>query len=206
MKAEAMGEGESVWEQKARRRAAMREQRGALPEADYAAACAAIRARLLTLPALTHARTVHAYWPLLGRREVDLRPLIDDLRARGVTVVLPVVVPRAPGAAPHLHHRRYDGPGRLRPGPWGLMEPDETPEVAPNALDVILVPALAAARDGTRLGYGAGFYDAFLVQTGALRVCPVFSFALAEGLPAEPHDQRMDVVVTERETVWVRRP
>lgn len=154
----------------------------------------AIVARVLALPEAASARAVMAFWPLAG--EVELRPLIDALAARGVTVALPVVVP---GPAPQLVARAYT-PGALVAGPWGLMEP---PETAPpvGILDVVVVPALALGRDGSRLGYGGGYYDAFLATTSALRVGVAPHACLVGALPAEPHDARLDVVVTERETV-----
>ena len=91
-------------------------------------------------------------------------------------------------------------------GPWGTLEPapDATP-VAPSALDVVLVPALALGRDGSRLGYGGGYYDAFLAQTPARRVGVCVQAALVDAVPVLPHDARLDVVVTEAEVVRVER-
>lgn len=181
--------------EKAAWRARFRALREAMPEEARAAASRQIVERVRSLPEVGAAGTVHLFWPLPF--EVDLRPLAESLRQRGVVVALPVVAGERA-----LVHRRYLGAAALARGRWGLMEPPPTaPPVAPRAIDVVLVPALAVGRDGSRLGYGGGFYDAFLAETPALRVGVVFGDALVAAVPAEPHDARLDVVVTEAETV-----
>ena len=202
------GEREAIRAEKARLRARFRQARLALSEADYAARSALIRERLLALPEVEAARTVHVYWPMTERREVDVRPLVADLHARGVRVLLPVVVPRTPGEPPRLRHARFEGEARLARTPWGLYEPTgpdvdpgSGPRQAPGALDVVVVPAFGAGRNGHRIGHGAGYYDAFLAGTAAFTVCPVFASCFVDRVPAEPHDRRVDAVVTEEETV-----
>ncbi len=68
------------------------------------------------------------------------------------------------------------------------------------------MPALAADARGVRLGYGGGFYDAFLAQTEALRACVVFASGVARGLPAEPHDVRMHRVLSPEAALVVSSP
>jgi 5-formyltetrahydrofolate cyclo-ligase len=86
-----------------------------------------------------------------------------------------------------------------------LREParDAASAVASAEIDVILVPGLAFTRDGQRLGRGGGFYDRLLVQLPAhtLKLGVCFDFQIVERLPSEPHDQRVDAVVTEREFI-----
>ncbi|MEP6673273.1 MAG: 5-formyltetrahydrofolate cyclo-ligase [Chthoniobacter sp.] len=71
--------------------------------------------------------------------------------------------------------------------------------VPPVDIGAILVPGLAFTKDGHRLGRGGGFYDRYLAAlpatTHKIGVC--FALQLVETLPIEPHDQRMDAVVTE---------
>ncbi|HLA63816.1 MAG TPA: 5-formyltetrahydrofolate cyclo-ligase [Rhodothermales bacterium] len=195
------GEPAGTAAEKARLRARFRAERAALSPEDWEAASAAVIDRLLALPEVARARTLHVFWPLAARREVDTRPLVAALAARGVRVALPVVA-SAPGEPPHLEQRLYTGSEGLRPGLWGLEEPTG-PLVAPSSLDALIVPALAAARDGHRLGYGAGFYDRFLMGVRATIVCPVFASALVDRLPTGPYDRPVDVVVTEYEALYV---
>ena len=180
--------------EKAAWRGRFRAARRAATEAERAAVSRAVCARALALPEVRAARVVHAFWPLAD--EVDLRPALAALRGRGVVVALPVVVgPR------RLAHRAFE-PGTLRAGRWGIMEPPaDAPPVPPARVDVVLVPGLAFGRDGSRLGMGGGFYDTFLAETGGTRVgvCP--AAALVASVPAEPHDARLDAIVTDAETV-----
>ena len=194
-----MGEPVEGAAEKAAWRERFRAVRRSLGAAARAEVSRRIAARVAALQEVGAAGAVHLFWPLPD--EVDLRSLADALRQRGVTVVLPAVVgPRA------LVHRRYLGPDALDVGPWGLMEPaPDAPAVDPDALDVVVVPALALGRDGSRLGFGGGYYDAFLATTPALRVGVAFASCVVEAVPTEPHDGRMDVVVTEDETTRVPR-
>lgn len=75
----------------------------------------------------------------------------------------------------------------------------EAPIVPPAEIGAILVPGLAFTRQGHRLGRGGGFYDRYLASlpatTRKIGVC--FAMQLVATLPIEPHDEHMDVVVTE---------
>jgi 5-formyltetrahydrofolate cyclo-ligase len=114
------------------------------------------------------------------------------------------VVVRRPDGAPHLEQRLY-APGALSPGAFGVLEPLDTPAIMREEIDLAIVPALAASRDGFRLGYGGGYYDAFLAGLGATIVCPVFDACLVDSLPQEPHDEPVDIIVTEAGPVHPRQ-
>ncbi|QXD14689.1 5-formyltetrahydrofolate cyclo-ligase [Rhodocaloribacter litoris] len=184
-------------------RARLRALRAGLDEAAYAARSQAIIERVLALPELQHARTIHIYWPLVTRREVDTRPLIAHLQAADKQIVLPVVdTTEQPGRGrPRLRHVRFTGAGALRPNRWGIDEPVNGESVPPEALDLVIVPALGAGRNGYRLGHGYGYYDAFLAGLTVPTVCPVYDACLLETVPAEPHDVPVSVIVTEYETL-----
>lgn len=184
---------------KAALRARFRAVREALSPEAYAAASAAICERIAALPEVERAQTVHVYWPLVHRREVDTRPLIRRLVARGARVVLPVVVGFE--GAPVLRHVAFRGEEHLQPNRWGIDEPIGPEEVSPEELDAVVVPALGAGRDGHRLGHGRGFYDAFLAGCPAARIGAVYAATLVPRVPAEPHDVPLDVIVTEEEVL-----
>jgi 5-formyltetrahydrofolate cyclo-ligase len=79
------------------------------------------------------------------------------------------------------------------------------PEVAP---DLLFVPLAAFDRTGNRIGYGAGFYDRTLRQLRAMKpICAVgvgYAAQEAPAIPAEPHDESLDYVLTERELIDCR--
>jgi 5-formyltetrahydrofolate cyclo-ligase len=70
-------------------------------------------------------------------------------------------------------------------------------------IELVVVPGVAFARNGARLGRGGGFYDRLLAhpQLKALRVGLCFEECLAENLPEDAHDQRMHWVVTDRQCI-----
>ncbi len=85
-------------------------------------------------------------------------------------------------------------------GRYGLLEPAEGEPVAPETIELILVPGLAFDRRGRRLGRGGGFYDRFLAQPGctARRLGVAYHQQLTEAIPTDAHDQPVDLLVTDR--------
>ena len=112
----------------------------------------------------------------------------------GARVLLPVVSPEGVELAWAVDT------GRLAPGRFGLLEP-VGPRLGPTAIgtaDIVIVPALAVSRDGVRLGRGGGYYDRALshARPEAVVVALVFDDELLDEVPAEPHDRRVDAVLT----------
>lgn len=96
---------------------------------------------------------------------------------------------------------------RMHLGAFRIEEPDGTDTIDPGTMDLIIVPAVAMDREGNRLGRGKGFYDRLLPQTRAMTIGVGYDFQLvAEGIPAEPHDAPLDMVVTETRIYRRRSP
>ena len=92
-------------------------------------------------------------------------------------------------------------------GSYGIFQPSsDAPDVDP---DIVLVPLAAYDRAGHRIGYGRGYYDRTLHQLRAMKKMTVIGIAFAvqeiEIVPALPHDEQLDCVLTERELVDLRR-
>ncbi len=154
------------------------------------------------LPEYKAARAVHVYWPAVGGKEIDTRPLIEELVARNAKVVLPVVrVFDRYSEEPRLQHAEYVPGEKMRHNRWAIPEPASPRPFPVDAIDLVIVPALACDRNGVRLGHGYGYYDEFLAQTRAIRVCPCIDGFLVDELPSDPHDESVDIVVTETELV-----
>jgi 5-formyltetrahydrofolate cyclo-ligase len=141
---------------------------------------------------LTGAGPVAAHVP--DELEPGFGRLPTDLGRLGVPVLLPVVPPEG-----HDLSWAVDS-GRMTPGRFGLLEPlgPRLDGTALATVAVIVVPALAVARDGVRLGRGGGYYDRALrrARPDAVLVAVVFDDELLDDLPAEPHDRRVHAVVT----------
>lgn len=176
--------------------------RSALAEAVLAEASARICERVLALPEFTSASGVGLYWPMSERREVDVRPLFAAALAAGKRAYFPFLTPKAAGF--ETGFRRVLSESELVDRGQRFVEPPlDAPRAARSEIDLLIVPALAAAADGHRLGYGMGFYDATLPDfcPPARTVVVLYDFGLLGELPATDNDVRCDVVVTERRTL-----
>lgn len=165
-----------------------------------AAKSAAICERVMALSHVPSARTLHCYWPMAERGEVDTRPLIRTLHEQGVEIVLPVVTSFSNGS-PSMAHRRYTGEGALRLNRWGVQEPIGTDAVSADTLDGVIVPAFGAGRNGHRIGHGRGYYDAFLADLDVPTVALVYDACLVDAIPADAHDVPVSAIVTENQTL-----
>jgi len=100
--------------------------------------------------------------------------------------------------------------GDLRPGRYGIREPDADacPVVGVAAVDAALVPGLAWDRAGHRLGRGGGYYDRLLGHPAwrAFRCGLFFAAQEVPPLPADEWDSPLDAVLTEREILHFRAP
>ena len=66
----------------------------------------------------------------------------------------------------------------------------------------MVMPGTAFDRAGARIGYGGGFYDAYLEKdTGCTRAALAFSCQIADELPADAHDVRVRYIFTEKEMI-----
>jgi len=80
-------------------------------------------------------------------------------------------------------------------GDFHIWEPDNKPY--DGSFDLIVVPGMAFDRQGHRLGRGKGYYDRFLIKYPEVKTIGIcFSFQLLEEVPAEPHDQIIDEIIT----------
>ncbi len=134
---------------------------------------------------------------LSKNEEVDAWRVVEAAAERK-NVVLPIV---KGGGIRFVYYEKY---GRMRRGPYGIMEP--VGEEFSGKIDLMALPGVAFDRRGNRIGMGKGYYDRYLAgagRPGAL-VGLCFGFQLLESVPTESFDVPVDVVVTEREVVRVR--
>jgi 5-formyltetrahydrofolate cyclo-ligase len=188
---------------KAALRARVLSARDQLPAMLRASAGAALIDRVQRLPEWLAAGTLLLYLGI--KTEFDPEPLALAVLAAGHRLVLPRIL-RGQGG---LEIRAVRDPDAdLVSGVWGLREPDPArcPEVAPAAIDFILVPGVAFDARGGRIGYGAGYYDRLLSDPAlrAVRVAALFDVQLVESVPCESHDRPVDVLVLPGRQIRVR--
>jgi 5-formyltetrahydrofolate cyclo-ligase len=160
--------------------------RGRRPLVEIGADARRIAAHLLTLPEVRRAATVAAYVSM--GTEPGTSALLDGLRDAGKRVLLPVL-----RADNDLDWAVFEGPDSLVPAARGLLEPDGAllGSLAVATADVVLVPGLAVARSGLRLGRGGGSYDRALarVPVGTFTCVLLYDVEVGVEVPAEAHDR-----------------
>ena len=176
-------------QQKKALRAAITARVRALPPSVRAAASESIARQVLALSEYRDAQSVFLY--LSMPTEPDTRPLLAHTLAAGKRVYVPKCI--GDGAMLAVRIRSTDA---LQPGAYGIPEPVDCSETAfAGELDLILVPCVAASRDGKRLGHGKGYYDRFLSGCADRTVCLCFAAALSDDIPTEPTDIPMHRVL-----------
>jgi len=156
------------------------------------------RDHLLSLPEVAGATCVSVY--LSRRHEPATMPFIEELHARGVRVLVPLLgdgLQRGWGEFTSAADAVERAPGRP-PEPSSEFLPQEELRHA----DAVIVPALAADTSGTRLGQGGGWYDRALADARpdapiiALVFADEFHDATQRPIPREDHDLPVSIVVT----------
>jgi 5-formyltetrahydrofolate cyclo-ligase len=133
-------------------------------------------------------------------QEPDALALLGVLDAAGFSTALPVV----PGHKTHLTFRLWRPGDPTVPGAMGIREPPASAlAVEP---DLLFVPLACFDRRGHRIGYGAGFYDRTLERLRTHKTIHAVGVAYGvcevAAVPYEAHDQKLDAIVTEQETIF----
>ena len=174
-------------------------RRDALPAAERQQAAETIAGRPFPV-AVPSGAIVSGFMPL--KSEISPLPLMRKLAEAGARLALPVVA----GKGLPLIMRGWTFGAPLASGVWGIREPmPDAPAVDP---DILIVPLLAFDRRGYRLGYGAGYYDMTLTALRARKPVVAIGIAYAaqevDTVPITPRDARLDLVLTEKETIDFR--
>jgi 5-formyltetrahydrofolate cyclo-ligase len=190
---------DTIADRKAELRKEGRARRAAIPVIEQSEAAQTIAARGLPV-AVTPGVTVSGYAPI--KSEISPLPLMRRAAEAGANLALPVIQ----GRGTPLIMRAWSFGESLGSGVWGIREPKpEAPEVFP---DILLVPLLSFDRAGYRLGYGAGYYDMTIARLRAMKQVVAIGIAFAAQevaeVPKTSRDERLDLVVTEREIIDLR--
>ena len=114
--------------------------------------------KLLKLP-IWDASYYHIFLPISTKNEIDTSFILSILQGKDKNIVLPKMV-----GASTLEHILLTDSTKLVSNSWGVPEPVEGIEVPVKKIDVVFIPLMAFDLNGNRVGYGKGFYDAFLKQ------------------------------------------
>ncbi len=80
---------------------------------------------------------------------------------------------------------------------YGIPEPARGDTADGSVIDLAVIPCVSASYDGRRLGHGGGYYDRFLKETKAEKICLCFDRLIRNEIPTDENDVTMDEVITE---------
>lgn len=178
-------------------------RRDRVSSTERAAFSRVIADRLWSLPEVVNIGTIHCF--LSMKSEVDTGEMIDTSRRRGLRVVVPIT--DVTGC--RLTLSELAGPDVLIPGPFGIPEPrpESRTLVDTERVDAFIVPGIAFDPSGTRLGWGAGYYDRLLVgrRPGVPIIALAYECQIVRAIPREDHDVAASVIVTEQRVIRTGR-
>lgn len=168
-------------------------RRDKLPEGERRAASGVIARSVDGLLGGLPVRSIVALYAPKGT-EVETDALDRCLRGRGARVVYPRIVDGDRRLA--FHEVAVD---ELASSRFGLSEPAaDAPRVETAEISAFVIPGLAFDRQGWRVGWGRGYYDATLaVAPRARRIGIAFECQVVDEVPRDVHDARLHYVVTE---------
>lgn len=191
---EGTSNGACLAKEKSALRAEMKQRRQALPADKHALFSVHITERVFMLPEISGAQIVFIY--LSHKDEVATPAIVERLLRAGKTVLVPRIVSRN-----RIVALRFLGWENLTRGPLGILCPEDSAEYT-EPVDVVLTPGLAFSTTGSRLGFGAGYYDRwFSTHRADFKVGLSFESQLLPFVPTDTTDVLMDAVVTEERCV-----
>lgn len=168
-------------------RRSVRARKTMLDDSEKSAAARRVFDTVRNMAAYTVARNVLLYHSLAD--ELSTREFIDSCCGEKN-----FFLPRVNGL--NLEILPYDRT-RMHLGAFRIEEPDGDETVDIDAIDLVIVPAVAYDRRGNRIGRGKGYYDRLLGSSKAITIGVCYSFQLFDEFEAEEHDIPVDFVVTD---------
>lgn len=161
---------------------------------------AAIIRNLQDFPAYQEAQTIFFYHPTA--EEVNLLPLAREALKDGKKLYFPIMSEEDHGL--HLAQVQ-DLEQDLKPGEFGIYEPQQQADANPLDVDIFLIPGVAFDTKGNRLGMGKGYFDKFFAyleaqdpEHASKRIGIAFDFQILGEVPTSEHDKTMAYVVTDQ--------
>jgi 5-formyltetrahydrofolate cyclo-ligase len=184
----------ALQEAKQRLRRDMLGKRRSLSAAEKAVRSEQIAKWFCSWPIYQASGTIMLYLAMPDEPQTEL--LIQDAVRRGKRVCVPLLG-KSYGEMAAAEITSLDD---LVIGKLGLKmpDPDKAKLVLAEDIELVVVPAVAFDREGNRLGMGAGYYDRFLEQNhDSVLLGITWTCQLADSLPYEEHDVRMQYLLTE---------
>ena len=166
----------------------IREKKRAMTEEEIVTASARLGELFRACPQYQNAKTIYGYLPY--NQEGRTVPMLEQAMKDGKRVA----VPKCYGD--EMRFLYMDDLSKVEKGYAGIPEPVADEPVAHDPTALVLMPGLAFTKDGSRIGYGGGFYDKFLAsEPNHPTVALCYGFQMVDDLPTEDYDIPVDCVL-----------
>ncbi|MDR2833749.1 MAG: 5-formyltetrahydrofolate cyclo-ligase [Streptococcaceae bacterium] len=146
--------------------------------------------KLFTSPEWKNAQTIGL--TISQQIEINTKPIITKAWSEGKAIVIPKTQKK-----PVMDFYQYEQNAPLQLTKYGLLEPiGNEKKIAPDSIDLLIVPGLIFHQKGYRIGFGGGFYDAYLAQFHGVTLSLAFPFQLNSNWQPEIFDQPVDKIIT----------
>ena len=152
-----------------------------------------IKAIILEIKSKIKISSIGIYYPI--KSEISSLKLIEICKSLSIIICLPVICKNTN----ELIFSKFDNEMNITKNEYGIIEPNKISQIIP---DIIFVPMVGFDKTLNRLGYGKGYYDRTISKLRKLKNIFVIGLAydnqMVQNLPAENHDQKMDIILTEK--------
>ena len=153
-----------------------------------------IHQNLKQISSFTNSQNIACYFPIGS--EIDTHNIMLEILEQDKTLLLPRIVNN------NLEFCVVPNLEKLEKGSFEIMEPKESCKKA-EKINCMLIPTVGVSKTGVRLGYGKGYYDRFLSSTDTVKISLTYSKQIVKSIPTDPHDIKIDWIVTEDENVKI---
>lgn len=186
-------------ETKQKIRIQIKNKRSKLTEKDVQTFSKKILKHLTSTKEFKKAKTILLYYPI--QNEVNPLPLIPSPNIKGQKKNF-ALIRICKNNRMHIHE--FKDPKTLKTGKFGVKEPISTsPKIPRKNLDLVITPGIAFDLQGNRIGYGKGYFDKLFktLSTDCVKIALAYDFQIIENVPADKHDKKVDLIITEKRTI-----
>jgi 5-formyltetrahydrofolate cyclo-ligase len=147
---------------------------------------------LISLPEWKKAKKVLIY--IAHRYEVQTSGILEKFLDKKQ-----IIVPKTHLRFHSLSLHKIKSPDDLFIGRYGLSEPSPGAQmIEPENIDLAVIPGMVFDLKGHRIGYGKGYYDKLNKHLNCKKISLAYSFQIIDNIPAEKHDQPVNILITEK--------
>jgi len=158
-----------------------------------------ITEKITKLPEFKKAKTILLYHPI--KNEVDPIPLFSGNKSDHKKTF---TFPLTHAASHRMTLHKVTDLKELKLDEFNIKSPTKKhPRIARKDIDLVITPGIAFDKNGYRIGYGKGYFDKLFknLSTNCTKIALAYDFQIIENVPAEKHDKKVDIIVTEQRVI-----